>query len=333
MHSMDQGSSNRAPAHSSSEVWSILGLLLLFALSAMGLFMTIDAGGNWDFIIPFRGKKLLTMVIVGYCVAVSTVLFQTLTQNKILTPALMGFDSLYILIQTSLVFVLGVVRVNAIGPRWLFLIHIALMMLLAVALARWFITGLGRGLELMVLSGVVLGVLFRSVSSFMQRLIDPNEFMYLQDRFFATFNNPDEQLLLFSALIAGAASIVGLRNLHRFDALLLGRDVAINLGVDHKKVLKETIIVISVLVSVSTALVGPVLFFGLLVANLAYILVPTYRHLYVLIGAFLIAIISLIGGQVVLEHLFSLDTNLRVIIDFIGGILFIVMVVKRVDRL
>ena len=39
----------------------------------------------------------------------------------------------------------------------------------------------------MMLVGIIFGLLFRSLSSFVIRLIDPNEFLVLQDRMFANF--------------------------------------------------------------------------------------------------------------------------------------------------
>ena len=59
--------------------------------------MTLGANGQWDFVLPFRGGKLAVMLLVAYAVAVSSVLFQTVTHNRILTPAIMGFDALYLL--------------------------------------------------------------------------------------------------------------------------------------------------------------------------------------------------------------------------------------------
>ncbi|MEP0661853.1 MAG: iron chelate uptake ABC transporter family permease subunit, partial [Roseobacter sp.] len=69
--------------------------------------MVLGARGNWDFILVFRGTKLLALVIVATAIAVATILFQTLTSNRILTPSIMGFDALYVLFQTALIFTLG----------------------------------------------------------------------------------------------------------------------------------------------------------------------------------------------------------------------------------
>ncbi|MEJ7178145.1 iron chelate uptake ABC transporter family permease subunit, partial [Staphylococcus caprae] len=54
------------------------------------------------------------------------------------------------------------------------------------------------------------------------------------------------------------------------DVLLLGRAQAINLGVSYETMTRLLLILVALLVSISTALVGPVTFLGLLTVNLAH---------------------------------------------------------------
>lgn len=309
-------------------------LLLLGGLATfcVVVFMTVDAGGKWDFVLPFRARKVATVLLVGYAIAVSTVLFQTVVENRVLTPAIMGFDTLYLLLQTGLLFFLGSRTLASLDSRLLFTVEVALMVVFSAVLHRWLFEGGRRSVHLLLLTGVVLGVLFRSLSSFLQRLIAPGEFDFLQDRFFASFNNPDPDLLIVSALMTVGASVLGLGLLRACDVLNLGRDVAINLGVDPRRTVSRLLAVVAVLVSVSTALVGPVTFFGLLVANLAHGLVRSHRHAHVLPAAVFLAVIGLLGGQLVLERVFSLGANLRVIIEFLGGLMFITLLMRGVLR-
>ncbi|MCP3164507.1 iron chelate uptake ABC transporter family permease subunit [Myxococcus qinghaiensis] len=306
----------------------------LFILGCMAtacavLFMLIDVGGQWDFVLPFRGKKLATALLVGYAIAVSTVLFQTVTGNRVLTPAILGFDYLYVLIQTCLLFFLGSSTVVNLDPRLLFGVEVLIMVAFSGLLYWGLFGGARRNLHLVLLTGVVLGVLFRSLSSFLQRLIDPNEFIFLQDRFFASFNNPDQELLVVSFLVTLGVSVLGFRMLRTFDVLVLGRETAINLGVDYQRTVALILVLVAILVSVSSALVGPVTFFGLLVSNLAHAVVRTYKHELILPAAALVAAVALVAGQVVLEHVFAFDTNPRVIIEFVGGLVFITMLMRK----
>jgi iron complex transport system permease protein len=312
----------------------MLALIVLgaVALIAVACFMTLGAKGSWSFIIPFRGRKLLALCLVAYSVAISTVLFQTVTNNRILTPSIMGFDALYVLLKTGIVFFLGAGALTGIDPQLQFGIEIIVMVVLSGLLFRWLFLGEERSLTLLVLVGIVFGILFRSLSQFMQRLLDPNAFQVLQDTFFASFATVDTTLLLISTSIVAVVSLAALRLGHTLDVLSLGRAQAINLGIDYRRVVVILLMLVSILVAVSTALVGPITFFGLLVASLAHSLVGTSRHRHVLPAAALLAIICLVGGQTVLERLFAFDTALSIIIEFLGGIVFIILVLRRAAR-
>lgn len=307
--------------------------LILLCLAALALisvvaFMTLGAKGSWSFVLSFRGTRLAAMLIVAFAIAVSTVLFQTITGNRILTPALMGFDALYVLLQTSIVFLFGAVTLTGLDPRLMFIVEVAIMVGFSLALYR-LLFGTGRhNVHLIVLIGIVLGGLFRSLSGFLQRIISPEDFIVLQDRLFASFNLTDSTLVGVSALLIGVVTIAIWRMFSVFDVMMLGRDTAIALGVDHKAMTMRILVLVSILVSISTALVGPVTFFGLLVANLAYILMPAAKHRIILPAAVLVSIICLVGGQTILERVFAFDTALSIIIEFAGGLFFILFLLK-----
>lgn len=310
----------------------VVSLLALLAAAIAIAFLTIGARGRWEFVLAFRGTKLAAMALVGIAVATAAVLFQTIARNRILTPSIMGFDALYGLIQTGTVFVLGARGLGFGDPRLAFGVEAGTMIGFALLLYGWLLADERRSLHLMLLVGVVLGALFRSLASFMERMIDPAEFVILQQRLFANFNAVREELLLPAGLAVGTVLLVVARLLPRLDVLLLGREAAIGLGLDHRRSVFLVIVLVSVLVSVSTALVGPVTFLGLLVANLAYLLMPSYRHVHVLPAAACLAVVALVGGQLVLERLFALDAVLPIVIEFVGGVVLIALLVRTGRR-
>ena len=310
----------------------VLAVLTVLTVAAGICFMTLGAKGSWSFILSFRGAKLAALALVAYAIAVSTVLFQTITNNRILTPSIMGFDALYALLQTVLVFFLGAATVSIIEPRLMFLIEVATMVCFSLFLYRFLFSGAVRSLHLLMLVGIIFGVLFRSLAGFLQRIINPTDFVVLQDRLFASFNSIDNTLLGVSALLIGLVTLAAWRIFHTFDVMALGRETAISLGVDHQRITMIILVLVTVLISVSTALVGPVTFFGLLVANLAYVVMPTAKHRYVLPAAVFIALLCLVGGQTILERLFAFDTALSIVIEFAGSLFFIFFVLRGANR-
>lgn len=309
-----------------------IGVLSALAVVAIVCFMTLGANANWGFILPFRGAKLLALVLVGYAIAVSTVLFQTVTANRILTPSIMGFDALYILIQTIIVFFFTSQALAAIDARLQFLIEVVVMAAFSGVLFQWLFISGNRSLHLLVLVGIVCGVFFRSLSGLMQRLLDPNEFLVLQDAFFASFNSVDQTLLGISTVIVVLASLVGLKVMPYLDVLTLGRPAAISLGVPYKATVATLLVIVAMLVSVSTALVGPITFFGLLVVSLAHVISGDSKHRYILPISILLGVICLVGGQTVLERVFAFNTALAIIIEFVGGVVFIILVLRGAMR-
>ncbi|EST52015.1 iron ABC transporter permease [Brevibacillus panacihumi W25] len=306
-----------------------IGVLALVAIALIAIFMLIDAGGNWDYVLPRRFKKILAIILTGSVIAISTVIFQTITNNRILTPSIIGLDSLYMFIQTFVIFFLGSASKTAMDKNLNFVLSVGLMILFAALLYKVLFKREGRNIYFLLLIGLIFGTLFNSLASFLQVLIDPNEFMILQDRMFASFNNVNTDLLVISCVLV-LGIILYLRPFLKYlDVLSLGRDDAINLGVDYDYVVKRLLIVIAILVSIATALVGPITFLGLLVANVAYQFMKTYKHSYLLFGASLISIIALVGGLLIVERVFTFSTTISVIVNFIGGVYFIYLLLKE----
>jgi iron complex transport system permease protein len=115
----------------------------------------------------------------------------------------------------------------------------------------------------------------------------------------------------------------------QLDVLHLGNSVAISLGIQLYRLQMISLILISLLVAISTALVGPVTFLGFIIANIAYTYFNTYRHRALLLVSSLIAVLFLVLGQFLVEHVFLLKTTLSVVIEFTGGLYFLFILLKR----
>ncbi|WP_216831497.1 iron chelate uptake ABC transporter family permease subunit [Alkalihalobacterium elongatum] len=308
-------------------------LIILFILSlvftALFIFYNLNFNSNLEYILPRRGSKILAIIVTGAAIAFSTIVFQTITNNRILTPSIIGFDSLYLLIQTFLIFIFGSASFLVMNKQVNFFLSVLIMMAFAgVFYYILFKRDGGRNIYFLLLVGIVLGTLFSSISTFMQVLIDPNEFLIVQDRMFASFNNVNTSILGVAIVLFILVTIYFWRYLKYLDVLSLGRDTAVNLGVDYDHVVKRLLILVAILVSISTALVGPILFLGLLVANVTYEFLKTHKHSYLITGAMLISIVALVSGQFLVERVFAFSVPISVIINFIGGVYFIYLLLR-----
>ncbi|WP_066567658.1 iron chelate uptake ABC transporter family permease subunit [Snodgrassella sp. CFCC 13594] len=309
-----------------------LGLLGLLLAASCLCFMTFNAQGQWDFVLALRGKKLLMLLTVAYAVGVSTLLFQTLTHNPVLTPSLLGYDALYLLMQTAMVWLVGAAGVQVLGVAGKFSVEAPLMMAASWLLFQTLMRHSNGDLARLILVGVIFGVLFRSLNSLLQRLIDPAQFATAQISYFAQFTSVEPTLLLMGMVIMAISAIWIWRMRYALDVLQLGRNAAISLGVNYARLSRAVLLWVALLVSVATALVGPVSFFGLLVCALVNALSPTQKHSIRLPAAGLMAAIILIIGQTLFEHVLGLSGALSVVIEFTGGLVFLWLVLRRPRR-
>jgi iron complex transport system permease protein len=303
-------------------------ILIVALVIASAVYLFWGLGPTWRFVLPLRAGKLAGMLLTGFSVAVATILFQTVSRNRILTPQIMGFDALYVLMQTALVAVLGLTGFASLPVALKFSAEVAVMIAAALLL---FGTLMGRGAQdipRLILTGVILGVLFRSGAGFLARVMDPNEYAVVQSASFASFGRVNTALLPVAAGLSGVAMIAALLLSSRLDVLALGRPTAVSLGLSHDRLVLLVLALVAVLVSVATALVGPVAFFGLIVAGLAHELTRSVRHARLIPMAMLVAGLMLVIGQTVFERVLSLQSSLSVVIEFAGGLFFLWLLLK-----
>ncbi len=306
---------------------AVLSILLLLGI---GLFLFLGLNPNsYEYALSRRIPKILAITLTGGAIAYASLIFQTVTENRILTPSVLGLDSVFVFIQTIAIFFIGSEAIAKVDVRISFLFSVGIMVLFSVGILGGILRKVGGNIYLLLLVGIITGTLFRSASSFLQVIIDPNEFLTLQGRLFASFNNINTDVLLISAVLLIGAMVMGIMKAKELDVLSLGKDHAVNLGINHKKLVNSMLVLVAVLISVSTALVGPITFLGILVTNLSRELLKTFKHTYLLIGAMLISSTALVYGQLLVERIFVFITPISVIINFIGGLYFIYLLLRE----
>lgn len=305
-----------------------VGLLLLVFL-IIGCYLTINTYGNWQFAWALRSKKIFAFILVSLATSSATISFQTITQNQFLTPSILGLDSLYILVQTVLFFVLGGVTMLQQTGIHSFLINIVLMVGLSQLLFFFLLRKGQTNLFFLLMTGVILGTLFSSISTFLQVVMDPNEYDLLQGKLFASFGNIPSHYLLPAALLIGCTWLLLFYKSRYLDVFHLGHHQAINLGINTGRFQFFILCCVSLLTGTATALVGPITFLGFIVANVSYRLFATYRHRELFLGSFLLSVLFLTGGQLLVEQIFEWNTTVSVIIEFLGGLYFMTKLIRE----
>lgn len=287
--------------------------------------LTID---NYQFFLSRRIPKVLAIFLAAIAIASSSLVFQTITTNRILTPSILGFDSLYVMIQVLLIVLFGGFSMVIMESKINFLLSTAVMTICSMTLFHFYFKGQQRNIFTLLLIGVVLSSLFGSVTSFFSMVIDPNEFTFIQGSMFASFNNINAELVYWCVLPLLLCTGYLFKLANKLDVLWLGIDNAKSLGVDTHKLTMQVMCTITLMVSISTALIGPVLFFGLIVVALSRQLFTGYQHRFLLIASSILSVVILAGGQWIVENLFDYETTISVIINFFGGGYFLYLLMK-----
>lgn len=306
----------------------VAALALAATLLAYDNPLPVGSTGFWR-IAELRATDVLVMLVAAFCQGLATVTFQTVANNRIITPSIMGFEALYTAIQTSAVYLFGVAGLGALVCLPQLMIQVALMVGLSVALYGWLLSGRYGNLHVMLLVGIIIGGGLASVSTFMQRLLTPSEFDVLSARLFGSVTNADADDLPVVIPLALVAGTVLWWRAHRLDVVGLGRTTSINLGVDHRRELMRMLFLVSLLMAVSTALVGPMVFFGFLVATLTYQVAGSYAHRLLLPLSVLVGFVVLAGAYVVMRHVFSAQGVVSIIIEMVGGSVFLYVILRK----
>ncbi|EAR50197.1 ABC ferric siderophore transporter, inner membrane subunit [Oceanicola granulosus HTCC2516] len=306
-----------------------LALLALGLGGLVALFLLWQLRAPAGFILSLRAAKLGALLLVGAATGAATVLFQTVAANRLLTPGIVGFDALFVFLQTALVLALGGVGYAALPGMASFLAETACLMGAAMALFGALLRRGADDVVRMILTGVILGVLLRGLAGFAQRVLEPSEFAIVQAASFATFGAVDPGQLAIAALVLAAALAGALRLAPALDVAALGRVRARTLGLAHDRLVLAALGLVAAMVSVATALVGPITFLGLLAAALARAAVGTDAHARLLPAAALTGALILVAGQTLFERLLGMQSTLAVIVEFAGGLLFLALVLRR----
>lgn len=278
--------------------------------------------------MKLRIPKVIAMIITAFAIGAATIIFQSVINNTIVTPCLLGMNALYTLIHTSVVFVLGSGSILFTNDNLSFLVDLVLMGIIATVVYSWLFKMTGHKVLYVLLVGTVLTSFFSSIQSTLTRVMDPNEYDTLLTSLVASFSNINSEIIIFSVIILALIGVIFRKELALLDVITLGKEQAINLGVDYDRCIRRLLLAVTLCIAVATAMVGPISFLGLIIANISRQLLKTYRHTQLIAGAALMGVIALIGGQFIVERVFVYSIPISVFITVAGGIYFLYLILK-----
>ncbi len=301
----------------------LAGLVLLF----IGLYQFAFVNPKFfAYAMGLRLPRLAVILIAGFAISAAAIVFQTIIRNTIVTPCLLGMNSLYLLIHTAVVFFLGSGSLFAVNPVYAFAADVIVMGFVAGFIYYTIFQKTGGNVLYVLLIGTVLSTFFSSMQNSLTRIMDPNEYDALLNTLTASFTNVNAACIIPGALLLAAIAWWLRKDLAILDVISLGREQAVSLGVDYERTLRRLMVGVALYIAVATALVGPLSFLGLITANVARQLFTTYRHTWLIAGSACVGMLILTAGQFVVEHVMVYAVPVSVFVTIGGGIYFLYLV-------
>lgn len=307
----------------------LAGLVLLF----IGLYQFAFVNPKFfAYAMGLRLPRLAVILIAGFAISAAAIVFQTIIRNTIVTPCLLGMNSLYLLIHTAVVFFLGSGSLFAVNPVYAFASDVIVMGFVAGFIYYTIFQKTGGNVLYVLLIGTVLSTFFSSMQNSLTRIMDPNEYDALLNTLTASFTNVNAACIIPGALLLAAIAWWLRKDLAILDVISLGREQAVSLGVDYERTLRRLMVGVALYIAVATALVGPLSFLGLITANVARQLFTTYRHTWLIAGSASVGMLILTAGQFVVEHVMVYAVPVSVFVTIGGGIYFLYLVLTAGKR-
>ena len=301
-------------------------ILLLLVLLACAGYMTVGVHFEnqklFAYAMRIRTPKLIVMLITAFAIGSASIVFQSIINNTIVTPCLLGMDQLYSLIHTAVFFL-------AVNANAAFAVDLAIMGAVATVIYSYLFQKTNHNVLYVLLIGTVLTSFFSSIQTTLTRVMDPNEYDTLLTDLVASFSNVNSAILVLSVAVLALVAFAFRKELALLDVLTLGKDQAINLGVDYDRCIRRLLLGVTLYIATATAMVGPLAFLGLIIANLSRQFLCTYRHSQLITGSVLFGMTVLIGGQLLVERVFVYSVPVSVFITVGGGVYFLYLLLTQ----
>nr|WP_202603439.1 iron chelate uptake ABC transporter permease subunit VctD [Photobacterium halotolerans] len=302
-------------------------LFILVCLSLSSLFIgvgnvslahLINGDANaWQLFMSSRVPRLLAILLAGGGLSIAGLIMQQISQNRFAAPSTSGT------IECSMLgFVLSLVIFGNGDQLWLIFATAMIGTLFFVQLIQRIQF---KNAVFVPLIGIIFGNIIASMATFIAYKYDALQ--NLSGWAVANFANilAGNYELLYIALPVAIFSYVYAT---RISAVGMGKDFAINLGLNYQQVMTIGVALVSIMAATVVMIVGQLPFLGLIVPNLV-------NHFYgdnlrkniprtAVLGAILVLACDLVGRVLI----FPYEIPISMVISLLGGSVFIFLVLK-----
>ncbi len=303
-------------------------VFLIFLLFLGNLFygsVQIPAAKIWDIlmgkevermawtniILQSRLPQAITALLAGAALAVSGLMLQTLFQNPLAGPSILGIsDGANLGVAIVMLYLGGTVGTGAytIGGSLAIVLAALTGALLVLSLVVYFSVKLKNNIMVLIL-GMMIGYLASSGISLLNYISSSEGLRSFVMWGMGNFSGIAlKQIPFYSmAILTGLIGTVLL--IKPLNALLLGERYASNLGIDIRRTRILILLCTGLLTAVVTAFCGPISFIGLAVPHMARLMLGTSNHQ-------MLVPVTLLSGAVV-----ALLCNILTVMPFGTGVL------------
>lgn len=292
-----------------------------------------------NIIFQFRLPKVITAVLAGAALAVSGLQMQTLFQNPLADPYILGISSgaslgvaLVVLATgtTGALLMAGIGLIGDLSIAAAAFLGSALVLLLVLLISKN-----ARNTTTMLLIGLMIGYVTSAIVSLLIYFSLPDKIYTYLAWTFGSFGGVawSQIKILVPAILIGLLIAFSLSK--SLNALLLGENYAQSLGINLKRTRILTIISASLLAGITTAFCGPIGFLGIAIPHICRRIFNTSDHkllipAVIFLGA-LMAVVSDILAQLP-GHQQTLPINVVTSLLGVPVVLWVLMNKQRAAR-
>jgi len=270
---------------------------------------------------------LYGMIASAIMLALLSVVFQTITQSRVLTPSMIGFDSVFVGTQTVLVFMFGTSHILFANPYVNYTVTASIMIIISMAMFGFILRSSRNNLVFLLMFGIILSGVIGSGTRYLQIIMNESDFIQVAAATSVNINNMNVNIINMAIPLMAIVAILIFWSHKKYNVMSLGPDHAKGLGIDYEKEITKNLIIISIGMSITTALIGSLTFLGLLAVNAAREIFKTHKHITIFIGSSIMAAFAIVLGQSIMELLEG-AVPVTAIIDFVGSAYIFYLILK-----